>query len=984
MPYHFFEKRNGEIAFQGDGGKELARVDDYEAACSFQGNLVFGDKNGILTYLQDPNAQPVQLQFSSGKILSLVAPANTSQFLIVTREKKNNEKDQKHPESEKNKGNENSQNSQKSKKNGNSPSTSDETTDFSYEFNFCFTNPNKNDEQANYVFPINDPNCRPFFLTTTDDGKYFAFTVDFKNIVICQIVFKDNIPTKINFLNNFQLIPEDEKDTITGLFFVNNKAATCMYYVTENHAGTLAIDGKKINKKPFPGLSCGAQISLSTVDDRSRLVICNDNKITFYTVNGLDTSSSTVELDNTPIKIMWYKSYLISIYTSSADTLRIYELDTHCVFGSSRFGLTARFILFEWGAVILVKSTGKLTILSEIPTEKKINLLCTSSKQFEIALKLSNKNSMGRDAIAEIRRQLGDAKIARRDYEAAVKEYKETIGVVEPSYVITQFLEPQLAEHLVDYLEALHDNFIEREKVEDKLYTMLRFNCYTKLKRGDSIKKIVDECKDNAKRGKEPNFDVEAAVSVLVKAGYLEEAMEIADTTNQFFSYCSIMEMNGDYSKINEKLRKMSAREATAVIRKYGSKALDSLSQKNPEMAREFTSLVAAACTEGLAGSGGDKSRRLVKVKEVASIFICFPIYEFQFYDEIIEKNHSVLDEELWNRAIIICIYVDLSKLPTFVETEGAKYSYDVVFQAIYMNYVTCKGPNAVKHKISYSKKPAKKGEPLPEDPIDDVAKLNISYYERCLITLYTKRKLYREIILIVEPKEILKYCMKFGDEDPSIWGDAIKIAINVEDPEVFVSIVKEAIENDKIRLNELLMMCKGSKFPSVGLMKELILDQFKKIREEIKDKIQELENDEKELDEADEEATRLETQSVPFRPIRCCHCKEPVSFPVRYFKCGHAFHLSCLGDEAEFCSICAQKHQENAVHKSKQLEEAKQQRQIKPEMENEKKDSMGLLEEALATGIMNTDSIYEEDAVKAFYQKFLGDDGEDDELSNT
>lgn len=53
-------------------------------------------------------------------------------------------------------------------------------------------------------------------------------------------------------------------------------------------------------------------------------------------------------------------------------------------------------------------------------------------------------------------RHAGDALYARRDYGAAVAEYCETVGQLEPSYVIRRFLDAQRIHNLAAYLAHLH------------------------------------------------------------------------------------------------------------------------------------------------------------------------------------------------------------------------------------------------------------------------------------------------------------------------------------------------------------------------------------------------------------------------------------------------------------------------------------------------------------------------------------------------
>ncbi len=66
---------------------------------------------------------------------------------------------------------------------------------------------------------------------------------------------------------------------------------------------------------------------------------------------------------------------------------------------------------------------------------------------------------------------------AQGEYDAAMGQYLETVGVLEPSYVIRRFLDAQRITCLTAYLELLHEQGLATVD-----HTTLLLNCYTKLK----------------------------------------------------------------------------------------------------------------------------------------------------------------------------------------------------------------------------------------------------------------------------------------------------------------------------------------------------------------------------------------------------------------------------------------------------------------------------------------------------------------------
>ncbi|CAI0378032.1 unnamed protein product [Linum tenue] len=80
-------------------------------------------------------------------------------------------------------------------------------------------------------------------------------------------------------------------------------------------------------------------------------------------------------------------------------------------------------------------------------------------------------------ATAEVLRKYGDHLYSKQDYDEAMAQYINTIGHLEPSYVIQKFLDAQRIHNLTNYLENLHE-----KGLASKDHTTLLLNCYTKLK----------------------------------------------------------------------------------------------------------------------------------------------------------------------------------------------------------------------------------------------------------------------------------------------------------------------------------------------------------------------------------------------------------------------------------------------------------------------------------------------------------------------
>jgi hypothetical protein len=59
---------------------------------------------------------------------------------------------------------------------------------------------------------------------------------------------------------------------------------------------------------------------------------------------------------------------------------------------------------------------------------------------YVLALDIAKTQQMGQESVADIHRQYGDYLYAKPDYDAAMQQYLQTIGYVQPSYVIRKVL----------------------------------------------------------------------------------------------------------------------------------------------------------------------------------------------------------------------------------------------------------------------------------------------------------------------------------------------------------------------------------------------------------------------------------------------------------------------------------------------------------------------------------------------------------------
>jgi len=151
------------------------------------------------------------------------------------------------------------------------------------------------------------------------------------------------------------------------------------------------------------------------------------------------------------------------------------------------------------------KEQSELLMIPENENSQKLEKFFKRS-HFDLAYSFAKANNYDETLLSEISRYHGDHTFKKGDYENAIKQYIQTIGHVEPSYVIRRFLDVSQIEYLIKYLEELHN-----ERLANKHHTALLLNCFVKQK---SIEKLKEWMK-NVSIDKEKNmYYTETAVKV--------------------------------------------------------------------------------------------------------------------------------------------------------------------------------------------------------------------------------------------------------------------------------------------------------------------------------------------------------------------------------------------------------------------------------------------------------------------------------------
>ncbi|VDM73758.1 unnamed protein product [Strongylus vulgaris] len=138
-------------------------------------------------------------------------------------------------------------------------------------------------------------------------------------------------------------------------------------------------------------------------------------------------------------------------------------------------------------SLMILSKDGTLSELTEKNLSAKLDILFKKNL-FDVAVILAKSSRDGAEHLKSIHEKYGDYLYGKGDFNNAVSEYKETIGMLEPSYVIKRYLDGSRLRQLCVYLEALHDT--DRYTL---YHTNILLNCYAQLEERKKIKNFLEK-----------------------------------------------------------------------------------------------------------------------------------------------------------------------------------------------------------------------------------------------------------------------------------------------------------------------------------------------------------------------------------------------------------------------------------------------------------------------------------------------------------
>lgn len=767
-------------------------------------------------------------------------------------------------------------------------------------------------------------------------------------------------------------VPDKIPCPITSLCFRPEGRALQLFAVTPTSVSLFTMHDQPPKRQTLDQIGC--DVNAVAMSDHMDLIIGRPEAVYFYEVDGRGPCWA---FEGEKKFLGWFRGYLLCVTTdqrTSKNTFSVYDLKNRLIAHSMAVGEVSH-MLCEWGYIILVMSDKRVSFLGEKDMESKLDMLFKKNL-YTVAINLVQSQHADAAATAEVLRKYGDHLYGKQDFDEAMSQYIQTIGHLEPSYVIQKFLDAQRIYNLTNYLEKLHD-----KGLASKDHTTLLLNCYTKMK---DVEKLNNFIKSDDSVG-EYRFDVETAIRVCRTAGYPEYAMHVAKKAERHEWYLKILlEDLGRHSEALEYISSLEPNQAGATVKEYGKVLVENRPVETIEILTRLCTHTGASTKRT---SSGMQLSMLPSPMDFMNIFVHNPQSLVDFLENYISKVKDSPAQVEIHSTLLELYLSDTSAFPSSAQENGGD-DHDLKVgssrelangSASKNNANTSSGKNENKKQNDRLDRFQKALALLKngwtsemEQPLYDVdlavVLCEMNSFKDGLLFLYEKMKLYKDVITCYmqahDHEGLISCCKKLGDltqgGDPSLWVDLLKYFGDLgEDCSKEVKEVLTYIERDDV-LPPIVVLQTLSRNPclTLSVVKDYIarkLEQESKLIEEDRRSIEKYEEN---TDSMRKEIHDLTNNARIFQLSKCTACTFTLDLPAVHFMCMHSFHLRCLGDNEKECPECWPEYK-SVLETKKNLESVgKDQDQFFRQVKSSK-DGFSVIADYFGKGIVSKTSIH-------------------------
>ncbi|CAG7816852.1 unnamed protein product [Allacma fusca] len=675
----------------------------------------------------------------------------------------------------------------------------------------------------------------------------------------------------------------------TGLFFKALDLSVILFASSTQSVFSFDVTNKDREAK-IQGDNPGCNLNCSCYTDgasEDHFIVGRSDAVYCYTHEG---KGPCYGFDGDKHMLHYFRGYLLIITNISIEncSMTVFDCNNKFVAFSSNISMAEpiRVAAGEWGCLFLITSDGSVWQLKEKDWQTKMGVFYKKN-HYDLAIKVAKSNNIDADGMADIFRLYGDHLYAKGDLDGAIRQYCKTVGKLEASYVVRQYLDASRIMNLLEYLEVVHSTGYATPDL-----TTLLLNCLTKLKLHDKIEHYVQ---DPSCHFLEP----ETAIQVFRRGGMSKQAYKLAEKHHLYGSALQIL---------LEDIKDPSREEVYNILEKI---VLDQNADAEAILKRFGNSLVHLV---GQVDSRSDGWKKIVRLlcespakRDLVELFIGRKEILIPLLENICQEFQTN-DGPLMNLLLeAYLIQWSASNMADEGESEGDSAVNEKILALL------SKAPNCQSWDWARALFACKK-----------------AGYTRGEIIAYEKKGLHNDLLAIryadaqKTPSSwtcFIETCRKYARSKPSLWKDAfylITLPTNESSQNQEVSQCPEAIVEEILSklLEENLMeplpiidrLCKTRiKLGSVRSFLTKVLDR------------KDIEEDEKTCKKLQEEtsAVRRHIENIRNKPSlfqgsRCNACQQKLDFPSVHFLCLHSFHQQCFDSFAEDerqCPVCWSKN---------------------------------------------------------------------------
>lgn len=656
-------------------------------------------------------------------------------------------------------------------------------------------------------------------------------------------------------------------DEVTGLAlaWLQSRSTCILYSMTSSSVKSFAICNKAIvNSITHDAKGC-LRDCWSFCDTVNRLIVGSSEMVYFYEAEhsmAQDPDSGrgkchALGRSNEKVQLLAFQNHVALLTrqpaaVSSSDgshtwVVSIYDVDGQCVAFSCALPAVSRMFLLDSVLMVLTQD-GSLAAFTEKHISVKLDVLFKKNL-FDLAVGLAKRSPIGAEYLPEIHTKYGDYLYKSGDFENSVQQYMETVGSLEPSYVIKKFLDGSRIKELCSYLEILHT----KGKASAQ-HTTILLNCYTKMGARDKIENFIDQNLD---------CELDVAVQVLRASNFSSEACRLCEKHNMHEQLLSILiEEREDYVSALKVIEDLDPRFAERYLEKYGKLLLE----KCPD---ETMGLLVRLITVENGDVVPIDAGRLMKM------FVGDANHCTRFVEIALKADNKNL--------VLRDIMLELRLRQWMLRSENSPDMSAEIISLIGNNFLE----QALQLCQMFDFAPG-------------------------IIDIYTKLEKFDELIEYHMRQNDLKGIIKLCElkNSQKLWIDAIVFASQEEniDSSAIKYLLERLEQTNCVHPLVVLEILSRSNNLLVDHVKDYIVRWLHRHNDQTSSDEKTITEMERKMTEIEEQIESLNYKVQIFQQSKCSACDTSLQLPAVHFLCKHSYHVHCLesySEKADCCPAC-------------------------------------------------------------------------------